>query len=361
MLYRHQLEVLNTGDTGRWNEVLDETGVYDFYHLPAFHHLAEIHGEGAAVMPVFREKGYVVAMPVLIRDILIPSVADVGDGLKDATSVCGFVGPSASPLIPDDVKAHFQETIHDYLDQSKIVTVYNRLNPLTTPQSLLEGFGEISQVGVTISIDLSVTSEERFSRYRKDHRKDIRRLKREGFACEKVGMECLDDFLCIYRDTMDRVQASSDYYYDKSYFEYLLSEMTDTVHLFICRVDGEVASAYMVTDSGGIIGGYLSGTSDKYTSLGLSKLLYDEICDWGSERDASVFHVGGGVGAQRDSLYDFKMGFGGREHIYSTWRHVVNPKMYDELCRESIKSVGITPKEPYFPIYRHPTLSRRML
>ena len=352
---RLSLEILTTNDANSWNETLREIGEYDFFHLAAFHKLAEMRGECSAVMPVYREGDHILAFPLLLRDIKTDGIAT---GLRDATSVPGLAGPVASARTPIDVIKRFHQELQNFFEQNKIITIYSRLNPLMKQPELLEGYGEVVEIGVTQSIDLTQPPDVQVARYRRDHRKDIKQLKRMGFTCEKVGTEYLDDFLRIYTDTMKRLNADQAYYFDKSYFEFLFHEMSDVMHLFICMDDQKtVACVDICTSCSGIIQGHMAGTAAEYLPLAPSKLVYDAIRVWGNEIGANTFHLGGSVGGRKDSLYDFKMGFGAQEHVYSTWRHIADQKSYDNLCGIAEQQAGKEQNTSYFPKYRNTFLS----
>lgn len=355
---RHShFEVITTDESGRWDDIIEEIGVFAFYHLSSFHRLAEMLGEGWAFMPVFRHGDCLIAFPLLERDIEIPGVIDAAEGLKDATSVRGFAGPVASDRhITEDIRQSFQQELQDYFRHSNIISVYARLNPLTTPISLLEGYGNTADVGVTVSLDLADPPDVQFDRYRKGHRYEIKRLKKLGFVCEEVGLEYITDFMRVYYDAMNRVKAGPEYYFNRAYIEYLLRDMSDVMHLFVCRQDGAIASVSIETYCKGILEGYIGGTSTEYLRLAPDKLVYDTVREWGNRIGARTYHLGGGVGAQRDSLYDFKMGFGGREHVYYTWRHVVDAGVYNDLNQRVMQAAGTTTGGSYFPVYRDSSL-----
>ena len=347
------LEILTTNDANRWNATLKEIGKYDFFHLAAFHKLAEMRGEGSPVMPVYRERDYILAFPLLLRDI---EIAGIPTDLKDATSIAGLAGPVASARTPIDVIERFHQELQNFFEQSSIIAIYSRLNPLLNQPALLAGYGEVVEIGVTQSIDLTPPPDVQFSRYKRFHRRNIKRLQSLGFTCEKVGIEYLDDFIRIYTDTMKRCNADQAYYFDKSYFEFLFSEMSDVIHFFICKDQETVVSVGICSACNGIIQGYLAGTATEYLPLAPSKLVYDAIRRWGNEIGANTFHLGGSVGGRKDSLYDFKMGFGAQEHVYSTWRHIADQKSYNSLCLDVWQQAGEKQDTSYFPSYRHPKL-----
>lgn len=351
-------EVIPVSDGKRWDEILTQADEYNFYHLSAFHRLAAMRSGGQAMMPVLREGDYQIAFPLMLRDLGSQLADGIGAGYMDATSVAGFAGPVMSKgEPPEEIRQAFLAHLREFLEQNRVVTVYSRLNPIRPQTCILHGCGEIVERGVTLSIDLTASPDEQIARYRRDHRKEIKRLKSMGLTCEHVGEECLDDFMRVYYETMQRVSAVSAYYFDRSYFEYLFEQMPGVMHLFVCRIDGAVACVDLVALCNGIIEGYLAGTVSEHLRLAPSKLVYDGIREWGTQIGARMFHMGGGVAAKRDSLYEFKMGFGAREHAYSTWRLVVDPPAYDEICRAVYAQVGGKPDSDYFPLYRHPGLA----
>ena len=349
------LQVLTTNEPDRWNDVLRELFTYDFYNLASFHRLSELRGEGKAEMLVYREGDYTIIYPMLVRDIDIQPVAD--EGLTDATSVPGLVGPLASaPAVPEDVRQRFIRALQAYFEDNRIITAYCRLNCLIDQQPLFEGYGRTVSHGVEISLDLTIPEDEQFARYRKGHRYEVRKLLQAGYFCEKVGGEYLDEFIRIYNDTMDRKHADPAYYFGRFFFEYLMNDMSDVTHLFICK-DGEIVCGVgMYIECNGTVHFYLSGTEEAYIRKSPSKLLTDFARRWAVGRGCTMFHMGAGDRAQRDSLWDFKMAFGGREHEYSTWRHVVNPAKYEDICRGAAEHAAVEPQDSYFPRYRHPSL-----
>lgn len=346
-----QIEVATTNEPDRWIEILKEVGVYDFYHLPTYQHLAEARVGGRAVLPVFRYGRYTMAFPLLFRDITIPG--STSKGYRDAACVPGLTGPViSSNNPPDDARHGLMQQFQNFLKQNRTVTVYSRLHFLLNQEAFLSGYGQIHEEDLEVTVDLTVPPEVQYSRYRENHRRDLKKLRNLGFVCEEAGREHLNDFLHIYYDTMYRVNARQLYYYEKSYFEYLLSEMNEATHLFVCR-DGEtIACAGFFAACKGHVHYLWGGTAEEYCKYSPSKLMLDQVRVWGNSIGSHVFHLGGG----NESLCNFKMGFGGREHVCSTWRYIADREVYDDLCRQAFALAGRMPEDTYFPEYRSPSL-----
>ncbi len=348
-------EILSVHDESRWAEVLEEIGRHDFCHLHSYSKLAELSGHGRAQMFAYRAGDYVLAFPLLVRHIEVGHIAGLGDGLHDVTSVYGYAGPIAnSRAIPEHVSARFLGAIDEHFRAHRVVSAMSRMHPLLEQSAILHGLGEVVPVGWTLSVDLSLPDEQQLSAYRRNHRQDIKRLRSMGVRCEEVGVERLDDFVEMYYENMGRVHASRAYYFDRSYFEHLLTEMRGVAHLFMCHYEGAPIAGSIFTLCRGIVQWHLSGSRADFAGPPPTKLIFEVARGWAKEQGAHTLHLGGGVGGSRDSLYHFKRGFTKREHVYSIWRHVVDEDAYDELTRLISQAAGVRPDDGFFPLYRHP-------
>jgi hypothetical protein len=356
MSYVDFLEVVKTDNPERWREVLEEIGSYDYYHLPEFHRLWEKRDGTEAAMPVFRMKGYTMAFPLMLRDIDIPPFIQASEGYRDATSAPGLVGPLLSDWrLPEDVRLGLMRQLTEFLRENRIISVYGRLNFFFNQMELLRGFGRTREMGYEVSVDLTKPLERQFSDYTKGHRQSIAKLKKLDYTVTEAGMDCLDRFLEIYYSTMDRVGAAPVFYYDRPYFEYLLTEIPD-MHMFSVNDGDTVTSMGMFCVCNGVIHYLYAGTISEYCSLSPSKLMLDWVREWGNGIGAHTLHLGGSSYDRDDPLLWFKMGFGGREHVYSVWRYVADQDAYDDLCRRVNPGMDKPLDDSYFPEYRNPNL-----
>jgi len=355
------METLKTTQSAEWLAVLSRMKAYDFYHLPSYHKLAEKQGEGTAELFVHRDGEYVIAIPLLLRPVsAIQGLEQVGNGLVDGTSVYGYSGPIAShEEIPQSVVTDFQTSLKEKLLSMKAVSLFARLHPLLNQTPLLSGIGVLVNHGTTISIDLSLPEQTQLAQYRKDHKQGIRKLREMGAVCElDTGRVHLNEFIDLYCRNMERVGAKAEYFFPRSYFEDLMSSTDGKVDLFVCTIQGEIASAALFLQCGTIIQYHLSATSDKYLRYAPIKLLLDTVRHWGIEQGAKIFHLGGGVGSSADSLFMFKAGFSPSRHDFFTWRWILSESEYKKLTasKAGIKEEELShlPLNDYFPAYRAP-------
>jgi hypothetical protein len=348
--------IVHTDNEAEWTSVLAHSVQHDFHHLAGYHRLAERRGEGRALLFTYRESGYLIALPLLLR----PVDEDDPDGLQDATSVYGYCGPVASrERIPDRVVASFQAALRHELVGRRVVAVFSRLHPLIAQRAILAGLGEIRVVGPTVSVDLTLPLEDQWAGYGKKCRRIIRKAQDEGVICvEDRDGRYRRDWVDIYLETMRRVGAPPSYLFGEDYFDLLAAELGPVLHLFVALVDGRAAAAGLYTICDGIAQAHLGGHRQEYSKLSPVRLLDDTARRWAVDAGARVFHLGGGVGGHRDSLFQYKAGFSDRRHEFATWRWIVDPAAYTELCerRERVER----PQAPrvatadYFPAYRRP-------
>ena len=350
--------VLRTDRREEWNDVLARVEQHDFYYLAEYHHLAEERGEGAAHLFAYREGEYTIAIPLLLRPI-----DDSGrDSLFDATSVYGYAGPVASHRdCPESVVQNFQTELKAALIVRRVVAVFSRLHPLIPLTSLLAGLGECRAEGETVSIDLTLPPEVQWAEYRGSCRSRINKLRRGSLVCLRDDdKRHLAEFKHIYHETMRRVNAHESYFFDDTYFTNLASELGPALQLFVVMLEGVVVAGGLFTICDGIVQYHLGATSDAFLKIAPTPWLVDTVRLWANERGARVFHLGGGVGSKQDSLLHFKSGFSPRRHIFPTWRWVIAPGVYRELCdrnaQRNLERGEQWTSADYFPQYRCTTV-----
>ena len=355
------MDVLTTHEQHDWIKLLFRSFQHDWFHYPFYHALAEARGEGTAFLFVHSEGDHFIAVPLLLRSLEnVEGLSGAGCKWRDATSIYGYAGPVASHrVLPRPVIDNFQRALRDTLLEMRVISVFSRLHPLIPQVPLLEKAGDSLTLGETVSIDLTLSPEAQRNGIRRDHRRSIKRLRDEGLTCvHSQNGEYMPQFIEIYHETMRRVNADPAYFFDEDYFAALRAGLGPDLHLFMCLADGQPISGELITACDGIVQGYLAGTKDQYHVMAPTKLLIDYVRVWFSERGYRSFHLGGGVGARKDSLFYFKAGFSDLRHDFRIWRWVLNEEIYQALCEERRASVpeGAILSPGFFPGYRAPVL-----
>ena len=212
--------------------------------------------------------------------------------------------------------------------------------------------GTLVKQGVTVVVDLSLSEEKMWRQTRENHRRDIARSQRDGheFGFE-TSNEAFDAFKRVYRATMGRLNASAHYWHKDEYFDELRISLGDRVHLATLRVDGHVAAAGLFTESCGIVQLHLTGWDAAYAAIWPTKPLCHGVRTWAKRSGARWFHLGGGVGAQNDSLLHFKAGFSPLRLDWYTMRVVVREQDYRDLVAKRGLAAEASDLTGFFPAY----------
>ena len=321
---------------------------------------AERRGEGTGVMLAYRENSHIAAWPFLLRPIgAVLGLEKAGKGLRDATSVYGYPGPVCNPIARSDrgFLERFGAAIQELAKDLGLVSMFSRLNPLLGGMEAAGTFGTLVELGKTVSMNLSMEPAIQRNEYRKGHRYEIDKARRMGLrAYRDQDWKCFEDFIRLYTVTMQKVEASCYYLFDRDYFLGLREAFGESLNLFVAEIDGVVCSAALFVRTGDIIQYHLSGTDPRYVRSAPSKLILDEARTWGNSTGAHHLHLGGGVGSREDNLFQFKAGFSPVRHSFFIWKWIAIPKIYAELvaARQAWRTRQelTTASSDFFPFYR---------
>jgi hypothetical protein len=346
-----------------WQQCLAETP-HDFYHMPGYLRLcAECEG-GSAQAFVADDGEHRLFLPLIVRPIgpcLAPDAA-----LCDATSPYGY----PSPLLAGGQDAEKRTAFLDRalgsllaaLRKRRVVSLYLRLHPLLPlPREPFCRQGTLVRHGETVFVDLSRSEQECWHETRAQHRNCINRAVRLGCVAEiDWHWNRLDEFVDLYTETMRRVKAHSEYFFSRDYFHRLRDVLQDKLHLGIVRIGDSVVCGGLFSEVCGIVQLHLAARQEQTTTLAPMKLLTHFARCWAKDRGNRVFHLGGGRGAQRDSLFLFKSGFSKLRSDFFTWRVVVDADAYQALTSQRSQMSGSRDEvaDDFFPAYRRPPLSQ---
>ncbi len=343
-----------TADTGEWTFRLKNLS-HDIYHLPGYVEADAVLAKGAAVAYWAQSSNGEILIPLVRR-----SIPDQHSGVDDAISPYGYGGPIVSEgMAREDLIGFFEGFRRDGRDCG-LVSSFLRLHPLLNSASdWVFDDSSISVInhGQTVSVDLGRPMVELDQDLSKNHKRDIRKLKKNGYTVRFNNWEDYAEFCSMYRVTMQRVGASDFYFFNDQYFRNLKSALGG--QLVLCSVlspEGEVAAGGIFGMVNGIAQYHLGATNSDHLSQAPSKLMFSEVRYWLQEAGAKVLHLGGGLGGGNDSLLRFKLGFGTDIHVFQTMCVIHDRKTFDRLnqIRGMAVKTGEAASVGYFPPYRRP-------
>ena len=348
-------------DSERWMKILAKMR-HDFYHLPGYVTLEaeRIGGEACAVL--IEDGGGVLFLPLILRPIEVEGELVPGlDKARDAVSPYGYPCPlfmTSDERPADEFLEAALQSLTQKLSDEGVAAGFFRLHPLLEfPRENLQRHGTLVHHGQTVWIDLTVAEEELWQHTRKTYRNLIRRLKRDDFRVRlDDAWSSLPRFIEIYYQTMAIVKAEDYYYFSQDYFEKLRRALGPRISLCLVEKDGRIGAAGLFTECSGIVQYHLSCSDPDDFFKDATKLMLDFIRSWAKMRGNKYFHLGGGVGSQKDSLFFFKSGFSDLKSDFYSWRVIFNQQIYEAAVRNWEKKTGqkVGSIEEYFPPYRKP-------
>jgi lipid II:glycine glycyltransferase (peptidoglycan interpeptide bridge formation enzyme) len=323
-----------------WAKALGQVDNYDFYHTYDYHNISCGENETPLLLS-YETKGITILLPLVLRSI--PNT-----NYFDFTSVYGYAGPLSNTVdLEVEEKEKFQEVFYDYLIEKKIVSVFSRLHPYIEQKQILDGLGEIIELGNVVNIDVTLPLEESRRAYSKSNKNQINKLRRQ---CEVLMAETKEDileFVDIYYENMKRLNAADHYYFNKSYFLKFMeiSDFQTDILLVRDKETQKYIAGSMFVKTKDIVQFHLSGTRTDYLRLKPSKLFLDEMRVQAHNQGYKIFNLGGGLGGEKDSLFEFKASFSKDFRTFKIWKYVVNEELYNELSKDKNNT-------DYFPKYR---------
>ena len=325
-----------------WTDFLKETP-HDFYHLPGYVELCARRDGGVAGAFLAEDGGRAMLAPLVLRPV-------PGADCMDASAPYGYPAPL---LRGDPTGAQvegFLDAFRETGAERGLVSAFFRFHPLLPlPPDPFARSGTLVEHGETVFLDLDLPVEELERQTRTNHRADARKLLTGGFRVVVDDWSRLGDFVAIYAETMRLREAADTYLFDEAYFSELRQCLGERLHLcMVLGPEGEPAAGGLFTHVGDLMQFHLAGTAADFRRAGPAKLMLlhmrDQARAWGVRR----LHLGGGVGCAQDSLAFFKQGFSRLRGRFSTFRMILQPRVYHDLAG------GPSSPGDFFPAYRRP-------
>ncbi|MEL6457102.1 MAG: GNAT family N-acetyltransferase [Cyanobacteria bacterium J06636_27] len=354
------LQIIASQDKNLWQETLQNLR-HDVYHLPEYLELEAERNHAVAEAFLFTEDDKTFFVPYLLR-----SCNDILAGKPDLEEIFDVVSPYGYPGIllseaarscPEFVDTALSKLKYQFRERN-ICSAFFRLHPILS-DNFIDIFPQdiFTENGQTVSIDLTLSQEKIWAKTRKGHQSTINKCKRLGFQGKMVSFrEHIDEFMSVYAETMNRVQAKDSYYFDDNYFRQLLN-LGEHLHLCIIEMEDEIVCTCLFFESCGIVQAHLGGTIDKYISQSPFNYLLHYVRLWAKERGNEFLHIGGGIGGStEDSLYKFKSGFSKQRHNFMTLRLITDEEKYQYLINIRKNNLNLPSdkftESSFFPKYR---------
>ncbi len=252
-------------------------------------------------------------------------VADKYYDLETAYGYGGYYSSTEDPVFLKNAISAYSEQC----EQERIVAEFVRFHPYNTfPEMNKEYLDFMLLDRQTVSIDLNVSKEDRWSKYSGTTRNILRKSKPSMAFHETVD---IDGFMQMYQQTMEKNNANSFYYFPKEYYQELLA--MPNIKLFIVEVDSQVINMSFVLFGSDLAHYHLSANNINFAKLNGNYCLLDFVCDYTKKYypDISQLHLGGGRSNQdNDSLLAFKAKFSHIRNNFYIAGKIFNHAVYQQ-------------------------------
>ena len=308
---------------GEWDALLDRLGLDDVYLRREYVESACLIEPGT---PTFLYEAGTV-FPCILRSF---------QERFDVTTPYGYGGPVSG----DADAGVFYSAYERWCRERGVVSTFVRFHPLYENHRYAQI--PVEPLGSTVAWRLQ--GDDLFERMHSHHRRVVRKAERAEPEVTIDESPALEEFAALYEQTMARLDADAFYLFTREYWE-SLRELPCV--LVSARADGELLASVLCFASKPWLHYHLGASSDEGRRLGASNLVLYETASWGREQDYELFHLGGGVGGQEDSLYEFKRRFDpDAEREFAIGKAIHDEAAYRELADGA-------PLDGFFPAYRN--------
>lgn len=347
-------KVFSIAQRDDWDSIVRSFQEYDIYYLSGYVKAFELHGDGEPLLLYYQSDTLRGINIVMKRDIAHDKHFEgkIGEGdFFDIATPYGYGGwhfeGNQTGLDSDTFKKEYSA----WRKENGIVSEFVRFHPvLENASGINNDIYDMSFLGNTVAIELD-SEEKIWERFSSKNRGHIRVAMKEGVTVRtETSKEAFDVFRDIYETTMDHDDASSYYYFDKSFFDSIRNDLEGYYTLFTAYLGETAIASSIMLYAGKYMNYHLSGQLFEYRRYAGTNMILFEAAKWGCEHGYDWLHLGGGLGAQEGPLYDFKKSFykKGEDKLFHVGRKILNLQLYEKLvCMR-----GELPDGNFFPKYR---------
>ncbi|GIN97383.1 N-acetyltransferase [Siminovitchia terrae] len=330
----------------QWNEVLMKFKDVDIYYTFEYGRLFAAKENGKLFAMYFEDKGTKIIYPFIRRKFEWNK-----EVVYDIVTPYGYGGP----LLEGNKESmgQFYRHFEDYCKENNIITETIRFHPINKNYFICKKVMDIEYIRQTTAVDLTLPMEEIRKTYTSMNKRNIIKAKREGVFCylAENTPENIRIFIELYKETMDRNQADSYYYFDDNYFfEQMKNTSISKTYLIFAQYNGEIVAAVMVIIGTKYSHYHLGASKTKYFFVKPNNALFDYMIEFCKSKGSELLHLGGGY-TDDDGLFKFKTSFTNNKNFdYYIGKKVYNPKKYNKILDDITGRFKV--KKNYFPAYR---------
>lgn len=347
-----RLTVLTLEQSDAWDEIVMGFQNYDVYYFSGYVKAFQLHGDGNPLLFYF-DDGNIRGINVLMkRDIA--SDKRFQDKVRPGTlfDVATPYGYGGWLIEGDGDSTKLFDAYENWCRENHIISEFVRFHPVLENYYHSNLFYDIKPHGNTVIMQLS-SRDEIWEHITSQNRNKIRKARKNKVQIYHGNFpEIYGTFRKIYDATMDKDHADDYYYFKTDFYESIIRDLPHHSQIFYAKSEEKVIAAAIMLTANRKMNYHLSGSVREYQNLAPTNLLLYEAAMWGNANGYETLHLGGGVGAQEDNLYQFKKSFQrGMDCRFYTGKKIFDDKRYDDLVQMR-EDFAFDKKSDFFPLYR---------
>jgi len=355
------LKVLSFNNKEEWDSIINRLANKDVYYFQEYCSLYYFIGDGEPTLAIYEDsKGNSICYPFIKRLIKFPFCEENQCEKYDIITPYGYGGP-LTQNVSAEILLEFRIEFNKYCQENNIISEFIRFHPLLNNHLHLENDMEIVYNRDTIYIDLTKSMEQMISKYHKNHKRNVKKAisnKLEFRVYEhEQAMQIVDSFYSLYKRTMDKLNATSYYYFSRDYYKDLLHGLSNNSMIATVFFEEKMISAALCIFEDGYLHYHLGCSDSEFLHLGANVFQFHHIALWGKEKGFHTFHLGGGYNAN-DSLFQFKQRFN-KEGVlkFFVGKKIHDLEKYNLLVEKWEQYYSQKLSGDFFPAYRTKNLS----
>jgi len=175
----------------------------------------------------------------------------------------------------------------------------------------------------------------------KSNRRMINKAKKNDlrFKILEYNNKNLKYFKSIYDLTMNNLNSTKYYYFNKDYYNCLTDCFIACVY-----VKNILCAACIIFKYNDFLHYHIGGSLLEYRQFGCNNFLHYNVINYGIENNFKLYVLGCGL-KNGDSLSQFKRKLSNKEFKYTIYKNIINKEIYDKLLVDKEKN-------DFFPSYR---------
>jgi hypothetical protein len=343
-------------DAENWNQIVHSFHNYDIYYLLGYSKAFEVHGDGQPTLFYYKDHNIKAMNVVMKRDVALDDRFRGKiplDTYYDISTPYGYGGFLIEGNITNESLESLEHHYETICKKKGIVCEFVRFHPVLNNANILKGMYDVTTLGKTVTIDLT-SQEQLWANISSKNRNMIRKARKSGVEIFwGRSPQLIEKFIELYYMTMKKDNAAQYYYFSREFFNSILFDMKHHSLIFYAVYEGNIVSMAIILYGNHQIHYHLSASEKEYQHLAPTNLLLYEVACWGCENGYKTFHLGGGVGSQEDSLYNFKKVFNKNSNtLFSIGKKIFMQDVYDNLLQMRMTDIDFNIRTAFFPAYR---------